>query len=264
MKPLEPHETELIAGRYDNDGPELRADENYRMFELANKRYSVNQPVWDRINWLIENKLVKVGIGKESGGWEHLFRDPADGRYWLLTYPFGALQGGGPPSLLCKQLTDTEIQAAFATPAEWDAQMTEFYRERNIRLINSDKKTMFEVNRLRPNEKELIGGWVEADAGLEADNACHRIHWLVTEALKFIGAAKNAESVVLYQDPQDGRYWCLEFTISSKTGGAAPILRNLTLSEASLRKRFVLSEKNKCLSDAPTRDRLRQIVAPEK
>ena len=52
-----------------------------------------------RINWLASEVLENVGVGKESGGWEKLYRDPADGRYWLLTYPHGEMQGGGPPLL---------------------------------------------------------------------------------------------------------------------------------------------------------------------
>jgi hypothetical protein len=34
-----------------------------------------------------------------SGGWDVLYRDPRDGRFWELTYPHGDVQGGGPPRL---------------------------------------------------------------------------------------------------------------------------------------------------------------------
>ena len=40
-------------------------------------------------------------IGRDASGWNALYRDPNDGRYWELTYPRGELQGGGPPQLRC-------------------------------------------------------------------------------------------------------------------------------------------------------------------
>lgn len=50
-----------------------------------------------RIEWLINGRLDRVaGAG---GGWEQLYQDPADGRYWELTYPQSHMHGGGPPSL---------------------------------------------------------------------------------------------------------------------------------------------------------------------
>ena len=50
-----------------------------------------------RIQWLIANALNKVAT--DRSGWELLYRDPQDGRYWELTYPRSELQGGGPPAL---------------------------------------------------------------------------------------------------------------------------------------------------------------------
>ena len=52
-----------------------------------------------RIDRLIETHLQQVKV--HESGWEVLFRDPNDGRYWELTYPQGESQGGGPPSLTC-------------------------------------------------------------------------------------------------------------------------------------------------------------------
>ena len=57
-----------------------------------------NQIVGDenciRIEYLIENYLIELGLN--DGGWEILYQDPKDFRYWELTYPHGELQGGGP------------------------------------------------------------------------------------------------------------------------------------------------------------------------
>ena len=52
----------------------------------------------ERIEWLISDilKLVKV----DKAGWEKLFQDTADNRYWLLFYPQAELHGGGPACLM--------------------------------------------------------------------------------------------------------------------------------------------------------------------
>lgn len=53
----------------------------------------------ERINFLIENVLEEIAIHPEYGGWETLYRDPDDGRYWEKVYEQGEMHGGGPPSL---------------------------------------------------------------------------------------------------------------------------------------------------------------------
>jgi hypothetical protein len=53
----------------------------------------------ERIEWLTTHHLRKVAVSKKWGGWETLFQDPDDGRYWERTYPQSELQGGGPPRL---------------------------------------------------------------------------------------------------------------------------------------------------------------------
>lgn len=40
-------------------------------------------------------------VCRDSSGWDTLYRDPNDGRFWELIYPQGDLQGGGPPQLRC-------------------------------------------------------------------------------------------------------------------------------------------------------------------
>lgn len=47
-------------------------------------------------------------LGRDSTGWEALYRDPDDGRFWELTYPQGHLQGGGPPQLRCLTRDEAE------------------------------------------------------------------------------------------------------------------------------------------------------------
>jgi hypothetical protein len=53
----------------------------------------------DRIQPLVQHVLTFVADSPESGGWESVFLDPADGRYWERTYPQSEMHGGGPPAL---------------------------------------------------------------------------------------------------------------------------------------------------------------------
>lgn len=50
-----------------------------------------------RIRSLIANDLEFIGTSPD--GWEKLYRDPHDGRFWEKFLPHGAMQGGGPESL---------------------------------------------------------------------------------------------------------------------------------------------------------------------
>jgi hypothetical protein len=35
-------------------------------------------------------------IAATNGGWDVLFQDPQDGRYWEMTHPHSEMHGGGP------------------------------------------------------------------------------------------------------------------------------------------------------------------------
>lgn len=50
-----------------------------------------------RIEILIKDYLIE--IASDYNGWEKLFLDPDDKRYWELTYLNGELHGGGTPLL---------------------------------------------------------------------------------------------------------------------------------------------------------------------
>ena len=76
---LEPSETQLIGAWIMADG-EIDGDENCL-----------------RIQFLTNERFEK--LGKDHSGWETLFRDPRDGRYWERTYPNSSWHGGGPPAL---------------------------------------------------------------------------------------------------------------------------------------------------------------------
>jgi len=52
-----------------------------------------------RIDLLKTNWLRRVDT--DSSGWDVLYQDPHDGRYWELTYLQSEIHGGGPPTLRC-------------------------------------------------------------------------------------------------------------------------------------------------------------------
>jgi hypothetical protein len=56
---------------------------------------ALRQKISRRIYQLENNYLEKI-IDK---GWEVLYKDPKDNRFWELTYPNSDMQGGGPPLL---------------------------------------------------------------------------------------------------------------------------------------------------------------------
>jgi hypothetical protein len=58
----------------------------------------VGDAVEQQINALLPY-LEKVG--SDETGWDTLYRDPVDGRFWELVYPQGYMHGGGPKRLTC-------------------------------------------------------------------------------------------------------------------------------------------------------------------
>jgi immunity protein 27 of polymorphic toxin system len=76
---IEPHETE-IRGHWKQVGLKVVADSNAQ-----------------RIDQLVTAHLKQAG--RDDSGWELLYVDPDDGRFWELTYPEAEQHGGGPPML---------------------------------------------------------------------------------------------------------------------------------------------------------------------
>lgn len=121
MKKLEADEVELIGAR------------------IVGEKMETDAKACERIDWLLNNVLKIFGFSEESGGWDKLYRDPADGRFWLVTYPFSEMHGGGPPTLTNLSLTEDEARARFKSPAEWQQHIEKFNREHNIRFITPDE-----------------------------------------------------------------------------------------------------------------------------
>lgn len=80
--------------------PELGPEERQLVgawIEVAGRR--VHDQVDRRIFWLVSRRLTLRGTA--HGGWDQLYQDPRDARYWELTFPQGSLHGGGPRLLTC-------------------------------------------------------------------------------------------------------------------------------------------------------------------
>lgn len=57
-----------------------------------------------RIEHLVSSVLKEVG--RDATGWDVLYCDPQDHRYWELIYPQSHMHGGGPPQLRCLTLDE--------------------------------------------------------------------------------------------------------------------------------------------------------------
>jgi len=61
---------------------------------------------FERIQRLTESYLKRIGATPD--GWDVLYKDPSDGRFWELIYPQSELHGGGPP--LLRWLSDQQAR----------------------------------------------------------------------------------------------------------------------------------------------------------
>ena len=82
---------------------ELKGQWNFNGSEVE------NDAVCDRIEWLVENQLKQINTDKS--GWDTLYQDPYDNRFWELIYPQSHMHGGGPPML--KYLSNHKAQKKY-------------------------------------------------------------------------------------------------------------------------------------------------------
>lgn len=52
-------------------------------------------------------------LGKDESGWDTLYRDPEDGRFWERIYRMSHMHGGGPPALL--NLSEKDAREKYAS-----------------------------------------------------------------------------------------------------------------------------------------------------
>jgi hypothetical protein len=84
---------------------------------------------------------------------------------------------------------------------------------------------------IKPDERQLVGGWETSANSVIADRVAKRIEYLIMHGLAEITRSADGWSV-LYQDKSDGRYWELTYPSSGLHGGGAPSLTWLSGTEA--------------------------------
>jgi hypothetical protein len=73
-------------------------------------------------------------------------------------------------------------------------------------------------------ETSIIGKWIEDKNGnLVEDANCLRIAWLLGHHFTKI-QSHNGDWMALYLDPEDGRFWELDFPLGELHGGGPPRL----------------------------------------
>jgi hypothetical protein len=88
---IDPRETFIVGNFVEHDGKTLWDQTAQRIFELT-KSY-----------------LRKIAVS--ASGWETLYLDEMDGRYWEYFHPQAEMHGGGPPAL--RLLSDEQTQAIY-------------------------------------------------------------------------------------------------------------------------------------------------------
>jgi len=85
---------------------------------------------------------------------------------------------------------------------------------------------------LSADEKLLRGGWIESPEGIKPDETALRIEALTAHCLVKLGTDPSGWET-LFVDPHDDRLWELTFPDSDSQGGGPPMLKNLSIAEAS-------------------------------
>lgn len=82
------------------------------------------------------------------------------------------------------------------------------------------------------NETKIIGKWILEGAKVVEDEDCTRINWLRSNYLVKI-ATNETGWIILYQDPEDKRYWELVYEHGELQGGGPPSLIQLSKEDAA-------------------------------
>lgn len=84
--------------------------------------------------------------------------------------------------------------------------------------------------KIAKNEIKIEGHWILDGSKVIGDENCERIDWLRNNYLKLISTDESGW-LKLYQDPEDNRYWQLNFEHGEMQGGGPPSLILLSESE---------------------------------
>jgi hypothetical protein len=86
--------------------------------------------------------------------------------------------------------------------------------------------------KITADESKLVGRWVLEDGRLISDDISKKITELIKYYLTEIGHDSSGW-LTLYRDPNDGRFWELDYPQSELHGGGPPRLRVISPDEAS-------------------------------
>jgi hypothetical protein len=87
--------------------------------------------------------------------------------------------------------------------------------------------------KISPDETELVGRWIIEDRKVRRDPTCERIEQLIETHLKQIAISKEWGAwEMLFQDPDDGRYWERTYPEGDTHGGGPPSLICVSAGEA--------------------------------
>lgn len=92
---------------------------------------------------------------------------------------------------------------------------------------------------IEKHETKLIGNWSGDEKGVVKDDVSKRIEWLIFHHLKKVIADASGWDI-LYQDPNDDRYWELLYMNSEMHGGGPPSLINISFEDA--KKKYPLAK----------------------
>jgi hypothetical protein len=93
------------------------------------------------------------------------------------------------------------------------------------------------VIKINKIENRLHGSWFYNGDSVVEDGVSKRINLLIKDYLIKIATSQSGWKI-LYQDPEDKRYWELTYPDSESHGGGAPTLLNIREDEARQKFKF--------------------------
>ena len=86
-------------------------------------------------------------------------------------------------------------------------------------------------------EDKLVGRWIYQNGKMEQDDIAEQIVWLIRNHLKRI-VSDSSGWIVLFQDPDDDRFWELSYPHGEWHGGGPPMLTCIQEQEAKKKYSF--------------------------
>jgi hypothetical protein len=93
------------------------------------------------------------------------------------------------------------------------------------------------MKKIDSKENEIRGSWIIVGSSIEADQNCKRIEFLKENYLVQMSVSIDGWET-LYKDPTDNRLWELSYPESELNGGGSPLLRIISIEDASKKFKF--------------------------